>query len=706
VIDLKEARRKHREQAKLLRQAERAAGITPADKHRDLMAAKSREASRQVAEIGSPSARDEVLYERYRFNLWLFLTECFPASLGLSPLSAEHQRIIDRLQETILNGGQELIIMPRGFVKSTIAECSAIWAAGYGHRKFFVPVAATDEMARLTLDSIQYEFESNDQLLKIFPEACHAARALEGVAQRAGKQSINGELTRIEWTGDRIVLPSVHGFAGSGAIVWPRSIVSKGLRGMRFKRPDGQQARPDFVLGDDLQTDESAASKSQTNKRLSALNKTVLRLGGHSTRLAIVIVGTIIEPDDLLDQLSDPKKHPAWRTLKVPMLKSLSKVHDEWLGKYAEIRTSYDADDDADKARAEQDANDYYIANRQRLDEDAEATWASCFNGSELSAIQHAYNIIVDSGFDAFQAECQNEPVRQRATFAILTPDQISEKQWAYDPERFGPDTVLLTAFVDVHPSLLYWQVWAWEPSFSGGCIAYGTHPEQRKYFSHSQPGSTLQDLYPGHDMPATVTAGLKALLHDNLLKREWFRSDDVPMRIQSAGIDANGEAADAVKRFIRQSPFAALLFPSYGRGITAKQKPISQWADKRGGPEWSTTKAKPGEPVGIMHDSNWWLTRFHRALALPEGSHGALYLHKAKPNDHRLIADQWSSGKPQEVTAGRTIIEWSEKPGTDNHHRDVAVGNMIAASRAGVGNFHTQQQRRRRRTTYYNTAA
>jgi hypothetical protein len=704
VIDLREARRKHREQAKLLREAEKAAGITAADRHRQLMAEKSRESSRQVAEIGSAPTRDEALYERYRNSLWLFLTECFPASLGLSPLSDEHHRIIDRLHENIVAGGQDLVVMPRGFVKSTIAECAAIWATGFGHRKFFVPIAATDEMARLTLDSIEYEFEANDNLAKLFPEACHAIRALEGVAQRAGKQTLNGELTRIEWTGDRIVLPSVTGFAGSGAIIWPRSILSKGLRGMRFKRPDGQQARPDFVLCDDLQTDESAASKSQTQKRLKALNSTVLRLSGHSTRLAIVIVGTIIEPDDLLDQLSDPKKHPAWRTMKVPMLKSLSKAHDEWLGKYAELRTSYNADDDADKARAEQDANNYYAEHRERLDEDAVATWQSCFNDGELSAVQHAYNIWIDSGEDAFKAECQNEPVRQRTNLVILMADEICNKQWSYERDKFGPDIALLTAFIDVHPGLLYWQVWAWEPSFSGGCIAYGEYPKQsRKYFSHTQPGTTLQDLFPGFDMPATITAALNALLHGDLLKREWLRSDDVPMRITSCGIDANGEAADSVKRFIRQSPFAAMLFPSYGRGITAKQKPISQWTEKRGtGPEWTATKSKPGEPIGILHDANWWLTRFQRGLALPDGSQGGLYLHKAKPNDHRMVGDHWSSGKPHEVTSGRTVIEWTEKPGSDNHHRDVAVGNMIAASRAGIGNFQAPQRTRRRRNTYY----
>ena len=40
------------------------------------------------------------------------------------------------------------------------------------------------------------------------------------------------------------------------------------------------------------------------------------------------------------------------------MLKSFSKAHEaEWLGKYAEILTNYNADDDDDRDRAERDAD-------------------------------------------------------------------------------------------------------------------------------------------------------------------------------------------------------------------------------------------------------------------------------------------------------------------------------------------------------------
>ncbi len=84
-----------------------------------LASERSRRMHEALAEIGPAPKPDAKLVRRYRRNLWLFLTECFPQTLGLSPLSH------------------------RGFAKSTIAECASIWAVGFGHRRFFVPLAAT-----------------------------------------------------------------------------------------------------------------------------------------------------------------------------------------------------------------------------------------------------------------------------------------------------------------------------------------------------------------------------------------------------------------------------------------------------------------------------------------------------------------------------------------------------------------------------------
>src|SRR5690606_27145648 len=140
-------------------------------------------------------------------------------------------------------------------------------------------------------------------------------------------------------------------------------------------------------------------------------------------------------------------------------------------------------DDDA-KERAHAEANEYYIAHREEMDEGAEATWEHCYAEDEISAIQHAYNILIDTTYDAFMAECQNDPVRNTGGLNMLTPRQIMEKQSGYARHQMPAECTVLTALVDVHPSVLYNNVWAWEPNFTGYCIYYRIFTEQsRTYF-------------------------------------------------------------------------------------------------------------------------------------------------------------------------------------------------------------------------------
>src|SRR5581483_6577574 len=51
-----------------------------------------------------------------------------------------------------------------------------------------------------------------------FPEISHAARSLAGIANRASGQLCEGEPTMIEWSQDRIVMPTVPPPEN-----WPRS---------------------------------------------------------------------------------------------------------------------------------------------------------------------------------------------------------------------------------------------------------------------------------------------------------------------------------------------------------------------------------------------------------------------------------------------------------------------------------------------------
>ncbi|WP_196299655.1 hypothetical protein, partial [Streptococcus pneumoniae] len=77
----------------------------------------------------------------------------------------------------------------------------------------------------------------------------------------------------------------------------------------------------------------------------------------------------------------------------------------------------YDADDVDDQARAHKAATAYYLANKSAMDEGAVVTWDECYDrDSEASALQHAYNILIDDGAEAFASECQNAPLPKDST--------------------------------------------------------------------------------------------------------------------------------------------------------------------------------------------------------------------------------------------------------------------------------------------------
>lgn len=677
------------------------------DSHRKRMNAKSRSQQEDVCEIGLPPERDWDLWRRYQFDLHAFLQEVFPHSTGKSKFSKKHRKLIDESQEAVIDGGQVLNEVFRGGAKSTITENTAIWATHYGHRKFFVPIGATDESAQIALDSIQMEIVSNPRLMALFPAVCHAAIALEGIPQRARKQTMGAVKTMIQWTTRRCVLPTVDGFEGSGAIIWPRSITASSLRGMRFKRPDGEQARPDFVMIDDPQTDESASSNAQITKLEKTIRRTVLRLGGHDKAIACVCNATPIEPGDLVDRLA---KDPAWRVNLIPILESRAENEDFWFGEYADLRLGYRDGDKRGKRAAIKASNALYKKKRKIADKGAKATWPELFNDDELSAIQHAYNMLLEIGEDAFLSECMLNPPREQSALQRLTVDEICLKQSEFEQGVVPPDCTVLVAKIDVHPSILYANIWAFAPGFTGYLTDYPNFPDQgRDHFIHTNITRTLQKKFPKRDVDAQITAGLKEFLigeegKPGLLHREWFTPKGISprksFRLVKVAIDGNGQANQAVNNFILGAhEFRGVLYPEFGRGITCRQNPMHTWPEARAqtksGPGWIETK---GPPVGSMFDTNYWKTRFHRALALEPGSRGALYLFKAPPRKHRMFAEHCLAEPVKEVTIeNRTVHEFGEpKAGDGNHDFDCGVGCMVAASKAGITNLTKPTKQKR----------
>jgi hypothetical protein len=622
----------------------------------------------------------------------LFLTTYFPASTGLSPFSADHDSVIGRIQRCILGGGRFLNVVYRGFAKTSIAEGAALWGTMYGHRRF-VPIFGADALAAAGIvESLKVELSDNDLLADDFPEVCHAVRALEGKPQRCASQTYQAKPTHIEWKADRIVLPTIAKSPASGAILCAKGITG-GFRGLKFKRADGTQQRPDFVILDDPQTDEMARSPVQVQKTLATFRKAVLKLGGHQRALAIVVNGTIIEQDDALDQLLDANKNPAWDSVRIPMVKQWATAHETlWLGQYAELRNRFDKAIPGDQQRAHGEATAFYREHRAEMDAGGVVSWEHCYDHeTELSAVQHAYNALIDDGAEAFASEYQVAPLPRITTDLVeLTADQVAGRLNRHGQGVAPAQATRLTGFVDVQAELLFYLIAAWAEDFSGAVLDYGTWPRQtRAYYTLRDAHPTLSTYYPGLGLEAQIHAGLSALTED-LLNTDWLTDGGgATQRLGLLLIDS-GWQPEVVERFCRTSAYGAALQPSKGRGITASSSSISDWPKKPGerrGLNWIIPAIRPGHGTRLLiYDTNAWKSFVTARLSAPIGGKGCLTLFGDRPDAHQLFAEHATSEYRVRTSGrGRIVDEWKLRTGRDNHLWDCLVGATVAANVQGV---------------------
>jgi hypothetical protein len=650
-------------------------------------AARARNASLSAAgrDIGDlPEEVDPERRERCRTSFRSFCEAYFMLTFHLE-WSDDHLRVIAKIEQAVLHGGLFAMAMPRGSGKSSLAECACLWAMLYGHRDFVTLIGSDEGHALGMLDSIKTELESNDLLLEDFPAVCYPIHSLEGIANRCSGQLYKGDRTQIGWTANEIVLPTIAGSEASGAIIRVAGITGR-IRGMKFKRPDGQTVRPSLVILDDPQTDESARSLSQCATRERILAGAVLGLAGPGKKISGIMPCTVIRPGDMADRILDREKHPEWNGERTKMVYAFPAAEKLW-EKYAEVRAeSLRAHGDMSEATA------FYVAHREEMDEGADVAWAARFNHDEASALQHAMNLKLQDEA-AFWAEYQNEPLPENVgDDEQLTVDEIARKLNGHRPGEIPIGCNHLTMFIDVQGKLLFWVVCAWESDFTGYLVDYGAFPDQkRRYFTLRDANPTLLEVKSGAGLEGSIYAGLDALT-DKLLGKEWRRDDGAMIKIGRCLIDANwGTSTDVVYQFCRQSTHAAVLFPSHGRYVGASSTPFAEYRKKRGdrtGLNWRIPNVRGRRAIRhVLYDTNFWKSFIHARLTVPMGDRGCLSLYGRDPVAHQLFAEHLTTEyRVKTEGRGRVVDEWKLRPEAhDNHWLDGVVGCAVAASIEGA---------------------
>lgn len=690
------------------------------DRRRDDYAKKKESSRRRFAEISQqgrdigriPPPADPARRLSANRDFRFFCETYYPETFGLA-WSADHLKVMRMIEQAVLEGGLFALAMPRGSGKTTLCECACQWAVVNGHRDFVCLIGSDEGHAVGMLDAIKAEGEENELLLADYPEVFAPIVALDGIANRCAGQLHQGERTRIGWTQREVVFPTINldywratpalvdfvrpdGFSlASGSIIKVAGITGR-IRGMKHKLADGRSIRPSLVVVDDPQTDESARSMTQSANREAVLSGAVLGLAGPGVKISGIMPCTVIRPGDMADSILDREKHPEWNGERTKMVYAFPTNEALW-EKYAKLRN--DGLRDGDGGRK---ATEFYRANREQMDEGSAVAWEERHNPDELSAIQHAMNLRLRDE-PAFFAEYQNEPIpSDRLDEDALDADSIAAKLSQVDVRRVPADCTRLTAFVDVQKRMLYYVVAAWNDEFTGAVIDYGTWPDQQApYFSLREARRTIADAMKshrktlfGHEEPASLEAQLLHALRactETMLGAEYKREDGTLLRVERCLIDAGwGDSTAIVHQFARESEFAPVIFPSYGRPVGASHQPFSEYDPKPGertGLNWRIPIPKAGRPGRyVLYDANFWKSFVMARLATVRGDPGCLTLWGRDAGRHRLFADHLTAEYRVKTTGrGREVDEWKLRPDRpDNHWFDCLVGAAVAASVAG----------------------
>jgi len=640
--------------------------------HRDKMAAASRRRSLSGRDIYPlPPIADISRRLRCRDSLLSFCQEYFAKKFN-KEFGKNHLLLIARLENLLKHGGKQAVAMPRGTGKTTIVIAASIWALANGWRKYLVILAANTKESRKILTSIRWAFQNNPILRQDYPEICWPMYKLEGSALLARGQRYLGRPTDITLSADQIKLPNIVGGKASGSMIAAFGIKAA-IRGQSTDGVDGSTIRPDFVILDDVQTNDLAKNPDRLQDMEDAINATIEGLAGNGCELSMIMCCTVIEDNDLADRYLDHSRYPQWQGIRGAALDALPTRMDLWR-EYRSLRFG-------DPAAA----NAFYDKNYHDMQQGALVTWPASYPPRKCrDALQYAMNKWCDYE-RGFWAEMQNQPMRSPEA-AILVPAKVIMKRInGLDHGVTPKEAVRITAFVDVHDDLLYYAVSAWTIDFTGYVIDYGTFPEQnRKYFGKSDGGlETMRSVFR-QSPEGSLRSGLEFLLRDLSGMEFTVENTEKTKSIDRILVDV-AYKPEIVEQTLRLVGNPNIL-PAHGFYIGAKNKPMAEYKRKPGmllGHHWLEEPIEKRIFRTIRVDTNYWKSRIHEMLSLMPGEKCSLSFWGHDPGRHRMIADHCVAESVHLVSSGRNEVhEWKEKPNRpDNHLFDCLVGTAVGAA-------------------------
>jgi len=322
-------------------------------------------------------------------DLYLFAVRYFSHYLR-KPSSKFHKYLYKYIKRIFGNrnldrrkrGVKHAIAAPRASAKSSlISTILPLWCICYNKKKFIIIISDTVGQASDFLADIKREIDFNVLLHVDFPHI-------------VGK-GVTWKIEEIITNNDIKVLA-----LGTGSKI----------RGRRFGI-----YRPDLLLFDDLESSDMVRSPSQRDFiRYEWFNKDALHVGGEEgTCTDMLVLGTVLGKDSLLNALLDPSEYPDWSSKKFSAVIEFSQsdLWDEWFEIYKNR-----LDEDREKS-----AIKFFKDNKEEMLESTEVLWPEGESYYDLMVLKY-------SDPSAFETEKMNNA--EDSSKILVTMDQLHFKDF------------------------------------------------------------------------------------------------------------------------------------------------------------------------------------------------------------------------------------------------------------------------------------
>jgi hypothetical protein len=177
---------------------------------------------------------------------------------------------------------RHVYVAPRGCGKSSWAfKLVPLWAAAHNHKKFIAAFSSSATQSQTHLLGFKRILDSNPLIQEDYPELCKPAKRPNGNSIADSQEMYYAE----------------SGF----------TIAAKGLDSGVLGLVNPNNERPDVLLMDDVEPDESNYTPYQAGKRLTTILDTVLPM---NLGASVVIVGTVTMPDSIIHELVQTVVYP------------------------------------------------------------------------------------------------------------------------------------------------------------------------------------------------------------------------------------------------------------------------------------------------------------------------------------------------------------------------------------------------------------